>query len=304
MMVRPLQAAPFPFPNMSDHEHPKSESKLIVTILLNLTISVAEIIGGLFSGSLALISDALHNLTDTTSMFISLFSIRIARKERSFRNTYGFKRAEIIAALVNSVLLFITMAYIFFEAIQRLFHPQEVVSSIMLPVAIIGLFGNFFSALLLFREAKTSFNLKSTFLHIVIDTVSSVIVIIGGIIIRYTDWFYIDPILSIAVLFFVLNEGFGVFRDVLHILMQGTPTDIDLSQMKSRLESIPGVVNVHHIHVWSLNETDRFTEFHVAVSCQSFEEMDTLREKIHAILDHEFHIEHTTIQFEGKSCEA
>ena len=288
---------------MSDHEHPKSEGKLIITIFLNLTISVAEIIGGLLSGSLSLISDALHNLTDTASMFISLFSIRVARKERSSRNTYGFKRAEIIAALVNSVLLFITMAYILFEAVQRLFHPQEVISSIMLPVAVIGLLGNFFSAALLFREAKINFNLKSTFLHIVIDTVSSVVVITGGIIIHYTGWFYIDPILSIAVLFYVLKEGYAVFREVLHILMQGAPADIDLSHIKTRLESIPGVENVHHIHIWSLNERDRFSEFHVTVNCQSFDEMDRLRDQINRILDQEYQIEHTTIQFEGKNCE-
>ncbi|NLJ49425.1 MAG: cation transporter [Candidatus Atribacteria bacterium] len=287
---------------MNNLNRSKSESKLIITIILNLTISIFEIIGGVLSGSLSLISDALHNLSDSASMFISLFSLRVAQREKSSRNTYGFKRAEIIAALINAVLLFITLAYIFFEAIQRLFHPQEVISIIMLPVAIIGLLGNFFSAVLLFKESQKSINLKSTFLHIVIDTISSVIVIIGGLIIHYTGWFYIDPILSLIVITYVLKEGYTIFRDVIHILMQGTPTDIDLFQIKSRLESIPGVENIHHIHVWSLNENERFSEFHALINCQTFNEMDQLRDQINRVLSDEFQINHTTIQFEGEKC--
>ncbi len=287
---------------MNNLKRLKSENKLIITIILNLTISIFEIIGGLLSGSLSLISDALHNLSDSASMFISLFSLRVAYREKSSQNTYGFKRAEIIAALINSILLFITLAYIFYESVQRLIHPQEVSSIIMLPVAIIGLLGNFFSALILFKESQKSMNLKSTFLHIVIDTISSVIVIVGGLIIHYTGWFYIDPILSLIVITYVLKEGYTIFREVVHILMQGTPADIDLSQIKSRLESIPGVENIHHIHVWSLNEKEHFSEFHVLIHCQTLNEMDQLRDQINRVLRNEFQINHTTIQFEGENC--
>ena len=287
---------------MNNLKRLKSENKLIITIILNLTISIFEIIGGLLSGSLSLISDALHNLSDSASMFISLFSLRVAYREKSSRNTYGFKRAEIIAALINSILLFITLAYIFYESVQRLIHPQEVSSIIMLPVAIIGLLGNFFSALILFKESQKSINLKSTFLHIVIDTISSIIVIFGGLIIHYTGWFYIDPILSLIVITYVLKEGYTIFREVVHILMQGTPADIDLSQIKSRLESIPGVENIHHIHVWSLNEKEHFSEFHVLIHCQTLNEMDQLRDQINRVLRNEFQINHTTIQFEGENC--
>ncbi|HQK83661.1 MAG TPA: cation diffusion facilitator family transporter [Atribacter sp.] len=287
---------------MNDLKRSKSENKLILTIILNLTISIFEIIGGLISGSLSLISDALHNLSDSASMFISLFSLRVTNREKSSKNTYGFKRAEIIAALINSILLFITLAYILYESVLRLIHPQEVSSIIMLPVAIIGLLGNFFSAVLLFKESQKSINLKSTFLHIVIDTISSVIVIAGGFIIHYTGWFYIDPILSLIVIMYVLKEGYAIFREVVHILMQGTPIDIDLSQIKSRLESISGVENIHHIHVWSLNENERFSEFHALINCQTLNEMDQLRDQINRILKDEFQINHTTIQFEGEKC--
>jgi cobalt-zinc-cadmium efflux system protein len=287
---------------MNDLKRSKSENKLILTIILNLTISIFEIIGGLISGSLSLISDALHNLSDSASMFISLFSLRVTYREKSLKNTYGFKRAEIIAALINSILLFITLAYILYESVLRLIHPQEVSSIIMLPVAIIGLLGNFFSAVLLFKESQKSINLKSTFLHIVIDTISSVIVIAGGFIIHYTGWFYIDPILSLIVIMYVLKEGYAIFREVVHILMQGTPIDIDLSQIKSRLESISGVENIHHIHVWSLNENERFSEFHALINCQTLNEMDQLRDQINRILKDEFQINHTTIQFEGEKC--
>jgi cobalt-zinc-cadmium efflux system protein len=235
-------------------------------------------------------------------MFISLFSLRVTNREKSSKNTYGFKRAEIIAALINSILLFITLAYILYESVLRLIHPQEVSSIIMLPVAIIGLLGNFFSAVLLFKESQKSINLKSTFLHIVIDTISSVIVIAGGFIIHYTGWFYIDPILSLIVIMYVLKEGYAIFREVVHILMQGTPIDIDLSQIKSRLESISGVENIHHIHVWSLNENERFSEFHALINCQTLNEMDQLRDQINRILKDEFQINHTTIQFEGEKC--
>ena len=287
---------------MNDLKRSKSENKLILTIILNLTISIFEIIGGLISGSLSLISDALHNLSDSASMFISLFSLRVTYREKSSKNTYGFKRAEIIAALINSILLFITLAYILYESVLRLIHPQEVSSIIMLPVAIIGLLGNFFSAVLLFKESQKSINLKSTFLHIVIDTISSVIIIAGGFIIHYTGWFYIDPILSLIVIMYVLKEGYAIFREVAHILMQGTPIDIDLSQIKSRLESIPGVENIHHIHVWSLNENERYSELHAFINCQTLNEMDQLRDQINRILKDEFQINHTTIQFEGEKC--
>ncbi|QPM67807.1 cation diffusion facilitator family transporter [Atribacter laminatus] len=287
---------------MNDLKRSKSENKLIITIILNLTISIFEIIGGILSGSLSLISDALHNLSDSASMFISLFSLRVANREKSSKNTYGFKRAEIIAALINSILLFITLVYIFYESIQRLIHPQEVSSIIMLPVAFIGLLGNFFSAVLLFKESQKSMNLKSTFLHIVIDTISSVIVIVGGLIIHYTGWFYIDPVLSLIVITYVLKEGYTIFREVVHILMQGTPADIDLSQIKSRLESIPGVENIHHIHVWSLNENERYSELHALINCQTLNEMDQLRDQINRVLRNEFQINHTTIQFEGEKC--
>ncbi|HXL02756.1 MAG TPA: cation diffusion facilitator family transporter [Candidatus Atribacteria bacterium] len=280
----------------------KNEKALLIAIILNLIISLTEIIGGIWSGSLALLSDALHNLGDTTSLFISLFSLRLSLKEETPQRTYGYRRAEVLGAFVNSLLIFATLGYIFIEAIQRLFSPQVVEANIILGIAIVGLSGNLFSVFFLFPGSRESLNLRSSFWHLLADTFSSLVVIIGALFIKYRGWFFIDPLFSIGLSLLLLRGSWKMFKEVVNILMQGAPPHLNLESLKKGLEALPGVKNIHHLHVWSLNDKEHFAEFHVTTTCSSWEEIDQLREKIQKTLFEDFQIEHSTIQFENKGC--
>ncbi len=281
----------------------KNEKALIIAIALNFIISLAEIGGGIWSGSLALLSDALHNLGDTVSLFISLFSLRLSRREETPQRTYGYRRAEVLAAFLNSLLIFVTLIYIFVEAIQRLLSPQVVKTNILLGVAMIGLLGNLFSILILSPRSRESLNLRSAFWHLMVDTFSSLVVITGALFIKYQGWFFIDPLLSLGLSILLLRGSWKMFREVINILMQGTPPHLSPESLKKRLESLPGVKNIHHLHVWSLNEKEHLAEFHVTTTCSSWEEVEQLREEIQKTLLEDFQIEHSTIQFENKGCE-
>jgi len=283
------------------HPH-NNEKALSVAIILNFIVSLIEIIGGIWSGSLALLSDALHNLGDTTSLFISLFSLRLSLKEETPQRTYGYRRAEVLGAFVNSLLIFATLGYIFIEAIQRLFSPRVIETHILLEIAIIGLLGNLFSVFLLFPGSRESLNLRSSFWHLLVDTFSSLVVIIGALLIKHWGWFFIDPLLSIGLSILLLRGSWKMFKEVVNILMQGAPPHLNLEKLKKALETLPGVKNIHHLHVWSLNEKEHFAEFHVTTTCSSWEEIDQLREEIQKILFEDFRIEHSTIQFENKGC--
>ncbi|MDK2896613.1 MAG: cobalt-zinc-cadmium efflux system protein [Candidatus Atribacteria bacterium] len=288
---------------MSHHNQQELNPRnLLIAIFLNLSIVVVEVVGGILSGSLALVADALHNLGDTASLLVSLYSFRVSNRQRDEKKTYGYRRAEVLGAFVNSLLIFITAAFILVGAIERLFSPPPIATGLLLLVATVGLLGNFFSVLLLSRDAKKSINLEASFWHILIDTFSSLVVIGGGLIMRFTGWYVVDPILSIGVLVLALRGGVRIFRRVTHILMQGAPPHIDLLQLKQRLEEIKQVENIHHLHVWSLNEQEHLAELHVVASCQSVSELDELRKTIQSVLEQEFHIFHTTIQFESRVC--
>lgn len=280
----------------------KNEKALVIAIILNLIISLTEIAGGVWSGSLALLSDALHNLGDTTSLFISLFSLRLSLREETPQRTYGYRRAEVLAAFVNSLLIFATLIYIFVEAIHRLFSPSAIETNILLGVAVIGLLGNLFSVFFLFPGSRKNLNLRSSFWHLLADTFSSIVVIIGALFIRYWGWSFVDPLLSVGLSIFLLRGSWKMFREVINILMQGSPPHLDLENLKKSLEALPGVKNIHHLHVWSLNETEHFAEFHVITTCSNWEEIDQLREEIQKILLNDFQIEHSTIQFENRGC--
>lgn len=281
----------------------KNEKALIISIVLNFAISLAEIGGGIWSGSLALLSDALHNLGDTVSLFISLFSLRLSRRKETPERTYGYQRAEVLAAFFNSLLIFATLIYIFVEATQRLLSPQVIKTDILLGVATIGLLGNLFSILILFPHSRESLNLWSAFWHLLVDTFSSLVVITGALFIKYRGWFFIDPLLSLGLSIFLLRGSWKMFRKVINILMQGAPPHLSLENLKQRLESLPGVQNIHHLHVWSLNEKEHLAEFHVTTTCSRWEEVDQLREEIQKTLLEDFQIKHATIQFENKGCE-
>ena len=292
--------------HLHNHEHchnHASEKRLWISIFLNLIITIAQVIGGVISNSLALISDSFHNLTDTFSMGLSLFASRVSQKECNSNKTFGYKRAEIIAAFINTSLLIAVSFFLFKEAFERITKPQIIDGKIMLIVAIIGLFGNLFSAALLFKDSQNSLNIKSAFLHIFTDTLSSFAVIIGGILIIYKGFVIIDPILTFAIGLYVLIISYKIFKSTIHILMQGVPDNISVDEIKECIEEQDEVNNIHHVHIWSLTGNDIFFECHICVNKIDMTEVEEIKLKIKNMLKEKFDISHSTLEFELEGCE-
>ena len=279
-----------------------SERRLAISIVLNLVISVAEIVGGLLSGSLALLSDALHNFSDTASLCISLIARRIGRREATSVKTFGYKRAEIIGAFVNLVTLVLIALYLIKEAVERFFNPQPIDGTIMLVVAVIGLAANVATAVLLFRDARESLNIRSTFLHIITDAVSSVGVVFGGVLILYYEVYLVDPILTLLISLYILYHSYEMLRETVDILMEGVPKNIDLVQLVAEVETLDRVLGMHHLHVWQFDEKTVALEAHIVIDETDLEHMEAMKRAIKHTLGEVFHIHHTTLEFEFAPC--
>lgn len=281
----------------------KRERNLLIVIFLNLFIFTSELIGGVFSRSLSLLSDSFHNLSDTLSIVISLIAIRFSKKDNSYKFTFGGKRAEILASFFNSIFLFIVSIVLIRESIIRLMNPLTVKTDLMLIIAVIGLFLNGISVLLLKNFSKDSMNIKSSYLHLLMDTLSSVAVTIGGVLMMIFKIYWIDPILTLIITFYILKEGFEIFTNSMKILMEGTPKDIDLNKLKKAIESIDGISNLHHIHIWQLNEKNYLFEGHIKLKNDfPVSKADEIRKEVQDLLNNEFNISHSTIQVEYNGC--
>ncbi|HMB01963.1 MAG TPA: cation diffusion facilitator family transporter, partial [Spirochaetota bacterium] len=241
------------------------EKPLIFSIIINIIITAAEITGGVLSGSLALLSDAFHNLSDVVSLIISYFAILIGKKPGNRVKTYGYKRAEIIAALINILALFVICGFIIFEAVKRLKNPEPINVPLMISIASIGLIGNGVSVLLLIKSSKSSLNIKSAFLHLLADTISSVAVIITAIILLFKPWYILDTVLSVLIALYIVKESFSVLMESLNILMQGAPRGIDREKLKKRLFEIKevNIKGIHHIHMWNITPGETVFDAHV-----------------------------------------
>ena len=288
------------------HHHHQKEvtgTNLLFTIGLNLIITVAELIGGVVSGSLSLISDALHNFSDTLGSAISFAAIKISSKKKDFNKTYGYKRAEILAALLNSVVLIIVSLVLFKEAYQRFFKPNEINSVLMFIVAFIGLIANLIAVFILYKDSKKNINIKSAYLHLLGDTLSSVGVIIGAVLIFFFKLYWIDPILTILIGLYIIKESFEIVKETVNILMQSAPSDINILNIKEEVEKIEGILNIHHIHLWQTNEEDVYFEAHIDV-CEDIKisQAEILINKIQKNLKEQFNINHTTLQIEINNC--
>jgi len=296
-----------------DHEHSHghnhhhidvsevSAQKLFWVILLNFGITLAEIVGGIVSGSLSLISDALHNFSDAIAVIISYFALKLSQRKNSMRHTFGLKRAEILAALLNSAVLIGVSIFLFYEAVNRFYHPETVIGSTMLIIAIIGLAGNLLSIYFLESGAHDNMNIKSAYLHMLSDAISSVAVILGAIGIIFFKIYWIDPVLTIIIGVYVLYESFKILKKSVHILMEGTPVDISIEEIKEAVESIDGLKNVHHIHIWSVGEKDMFFEAHAELEDMMLSDAGKVRQKVEKKLL-EFGINHVTLQLEVDEC--
>jgi len=237
--------------------------KMLVSVVLNMTITVAEVIGGLLSGSLALLSDSLHNFSDTISLLASYFAMRIGGRSATEKYTFGYKRAEILVAFVNSAVLIGVSAFLVLEAFRRFRSPETINTGIMLPVAVVGLIANLLSVFLL-HEHTHSLNVRSAYLHLLGDTLSSVAVVVGGLLIRFYGVEWVDPLVTVLIAIYIGREAYEVLRESVDVLMEASP-ELDLEAIKAELESIPGVKNAHHFHAWRVGEDEVHFECHLAV---------------------------------------
>jgi cobalt-zinc-cadmium efflux system protein len=281
-----------------------SAGRLLLTTLLNLSITIAEIIGGLISNSLALISDALHNLGDTFAVFIAYIAHLISKRDYTDKKTFGYKRVEILAALFNAIILFVIIVYLFIEAIKRINNPEPVKGLIMLFVALIGLLANFYSVLLLRKESLKNISIKAAYLHLLGDTFSSVAVIAGAGAIYFFKIYWIDAVITILIGLYLLRGTYLILKRTVDILMQGAPKDLNLNEVKISVEQLKEVDNIHHIHAWNLNDREIHFECHIDLTRDAkISETREIINKIHDILLSKFKINHVTIQCEFNSCD-
>lgn len=281
-----------------------TEKNLLVSTLLNFTVAVAEVIGGLFSNSLALISDALHNLGDASALFIAYLANLISKRDHTHKKTFGYKRIEILAALFNAIILVVIVVYLFFESYQRLRNPEPVKGLVMFIVALIGFLANLFSILLLKKYSGMNLNIRAAYLHLLGDTVSSAVVIVTAVLIYFFSLYWIDSLVTFLLGIYLLRETFLILKETLDILMQATPQGLNLVEVKTILESIPEIDNIHHVHAWNLNDQDIHFECHIDLkSDYRISETENIKTVIHDILKKKFNINHVTIQYEYNCCE-
>ena len=278
--------------------------RLLISILLNGLITLVEIVGGIFSNSLALISDAIHNLSDTLALALAWLANKVGVRAPDAKRTFGYKRFEILSAFINASVLTAISLYLIYEAIIRFLHPEPVKSGLMFIIAVIGLFVNLFSVLFLHRDSKKSLNVKAAYIHLLGDTLSSVAVIGGAILIYFTQIVWIDPLLTLVISIVIIVQAIKILHESVDILMQSTPRDIDLEEIKTCLEKHPLIHNIHHVHCWQLEDHEILFEAHIETSENLLlSDSGKLVAEIEEVLREKFLITHTTLQVEFEVCE-
>ena len=249
--------------NHTHHTHNVSGKNIGITILLNVVITVAQAIGGTISGSVALLTDALHNLSDVISLLLSYFTNRLAKRKSTTKQTFGFKRAEILSAFINSVTLIAIAIFLIVEAIERFFNPQPIKADLVIYFALGSIVINFISVLLLHNDAKDNMNMKSAYLHLLTDVMTSIAVMIGGILMKYFDIYRVDSVLSVLIAVYLIFSSYKLLWASIKILMQFTPNEVDIPKITTAIAHIESVKNIHHVHIWQLNDKDLFFEAHI-----------------------------------------
>ncbi|MGE0021925.1 MAG: cation diffusion facilitator family transporter [Draconibacterium sp.] len=280
-----------------------SEKNLFLTMGLNFIITIAEVIGGLVSGSLSLISDALHNFSDGIAIIISYIALRLSKKPNTARYTFGLKRAEIIAAIINASTLIIISFFLIKEAIERFSHPSPITGGIMLIVATVGLAANVIGTLLLKKGSESNLNIRAAYFHLLSDAVSSLAVIIGAVFIIFYKIYWIDPLLTILISVYILKETYSIVKESVEIVMMSSPHGIEINDVKTLVESIGGVKNIHHVHLWKMNDNDTHFEAHIEVEDMMVSETSKIQNLIEKKLHEKYEINHTTLQFECDRCD-
>lgn len=287
------------------HDHGTSEIRyekpLWWALGLTSTFLIAEIIGGLVTNSLALLSDAAHMMTDVIALTVSLIAVRMSRRPAGARRTYGYARMEAIGAIINGGLLFVVAGYILWEAVGRFREPPEVASTGMLVIATLGLIVNLISMRLLRAGSGTSLNVKGAYLEVWSDMLGSVGVIIGAIVIKVTGWTLVDPIIAVLIGLWVLPRTWTLLKQAGHILMQGVPEGMDVAAIRKRLIEMPAVQEVHDLHVWSLGTGQVVLTAHIVLAA-GVPDPDTIQVELSRVIEQQFDIHDVTLQVERTSC--
>ncbi len=245
----------------------------------------------------------MHNFSDAVAIIITFIALRLSKKPQTPKYTFGLKRAEIIAAVINASTLIIISFFLIKEAIKRLSNPTEITGNVMLAVAFIGFIPNVIGALLLKKGSEKNINIRAAYFHLVSDAVSSIAIIIGAIFIIAYKTYWVDPILTILIALYILVEAYKILRQSVDILMMSNIEEIDLEEIKKIVEKIPGVRNIHHIHIWKLNDNETHFEAHIEVEDMTVSKTSEIQKKISAELHTRYEINHTTLQFECELCE-
>lgn len=285
------------------HRHqPVNARNLLAATFLNLVITIVEIAGSILSGSIALLSDALHNMSDTFATFIAYMATLVARRGANPKKTFGYKRIEILSALLNAVILLVMCVFLIREAYQRLNDPRPVNSLVMVVVAMIGLLANLFAVVMLKKDAHKSINVKAAYVHLVGDMLSSVLVVVGGLLIQFWHIYWVDPLITVLISLYIIREAYVILKESVDILMQSAPGHLDLEKIKKRVETDPEVNNMHHLHAWMLTDQEVHLEAHIElVNDLKLSQVKSISRQIETLLKHDFRIHHITLQFEYAS---
>jgi cobalt-zinc-cadmium efflux system protein len=283
-----------------NHSHSHNDLKgrnLFISILLNILITVAQVIGGIFSGSLALLSDALHNFSDVISLVVSFLANKLAKKQASLHRTFGYKRAEILAAFINASTLIIVAVLLIIEAVKRFRNPEEIESNLVIWLSLLGIIANGLSVLLLKKDSEANMNMKSAYLHLLTDMMASVAVLIGGLLMKYYQVYWVDSVLTFIIGLYLIWMGFDLLKNSTKLLMLFTPDTIPIKKIVEEINGFETIKNVHHVHVWQLNEAEIHLEAHIDFNKDiTLSEFDVILHEIEHLVFHKYDINHVNIQ--------
>ena len=286
---------------MHEHHHEevseKSVKLLILSFTVNILLSVAEIVGGIISGSVALIGDALHNTSDALSILIAVIAFKIGHKKASTKYSYGFKRAEVIGGFVNLILLFISGCYLLVEGIERLISPQAIDGILIVWISVLALIIDALTAKISHHDSHHNSNMKMVFIHNLADAFGSIGVIISGLCVVWFNVYYIDGIVALLIAFYMIFQAVISFPQIVNILMNAAPDNIDIEEVKRAIMQIEGVRGVHHIHLWCISEHN------VALECHIESHISGITPQVSAVLRDKFDIDHCNIQVEEQNCQ-
>ncbi len=292
---------------MSEHHHSHhqvSGKNLFITVVLNVIITVAQFIGGFLSGSLALLSDAMHNLSDVASLLIAYWANRLSKKPRSTKKTFGYHRAEIIAALFNSSVLIAISIYLIFEAINKLYNPEPINSFWVIILGLLGIVVNALSVFIIKDDAKSNMNMKAAYLHLLADAMTSFAVVVGGVLMYYFNIFWIDSVITIMIALYLIWASYALVRGSLSVLMQFVPDELEVDKIVGTITKLENIDNVHHVHLWQLDDHKIHLEAHLNfVTNISLEESTKVINILEKELQELYGISHVTFQCEYNRCE-